>query len=81
MVALADMIVVLDNSYFDIFSWYACSLLVPLMIPFAIISKRIINWLRSLFNAIIMKYECQCMSYNENWNNIIDCSTDMDNAV
>ena len=26
MVALADMIVVLDNSYFHIFSWYACSL-------------------------------------------------------
>ena len=26
MVALADMIVVLDNSYFQIFSWYACSL-------------------------------------------------------
>ena len=25
-VALADMIVVLDNSYFHIFSWYACSL-------------------------------------------------------
>ena len=26
MVALGDMIVVLDNSYFHIFSWYACSL-------------------------------------------------------
>ena len=26
MVAIADMIVVLDNSYFHIFSWYACSL-------------------------------------------------------
>ena len=26
MVALADMIVVLDNSYFHIFSWYVCSL-------------------------------------------------------
>ena len=26
MVALDDMIVVLDNSYFHIFSWYACSL-------------------------------------------------------
>ena len=26
MVALADMIVVLDNSYFHIFSWYPCSL-------------------------------------------------------
>ena len=26
MVALADMIVVLNNFYFHIFSWYACSL-------------------------------------------------------
>ena len=26
MVVLADMIVVVDNSYFRIFSWYACSL-------------------------------------------------------
>ena len=26
MVALADMIAVLDNSYFHFFSWYACSL-------------------------------------------------------
>ena len=80
MVALADMIVVLDNSYFDIFSWYACSLLVTLGDTLCYISKCIIYWLRSLFNAIIINANV-CMSYNENWNNIIDCSTDIDNAV